>query len=130
MSDTTAKNAREGERAEGRGPVEATPRIHVTAAAVSQIGVMIREAGLGEAGGVRLRAHVGAGCSAPLQYGMILEEAPDPGDAVVSNGSVRLFLDPESAWILDGLLIDYVSSPVLGEGFAFRHPNGARGRAC
>lgn len=106
------------------------PRIHMSDAAAEQVREMIREADLGEEGGLRLRARLGAGCSAPLQYGLFLEEAPEADDTVLGNGDLRLFLDPESAWALDGLFVDYVDNPVMGEGFAFRHPNGPGGRAC
>ncbi len=105
-------------------------RILLTAAALESIREMIEEAELPREGGVRLSARTGAGCSAPLQYLMALDEAPEDGDTILSSGGVRLFLDPESAWILDGLQIDYVTSSPMGEGFAFRHPRGRNGRAC
>lgn len=105
-------------------------RILLTPAALESIREMIEEAGLPGEGGLRLSAHTGAGCSAPLQYGMILEEAPEDDDTVLSSGGVRLFLDPQSAWVLDGLQIDYVTSSPMGEGFAFQHPHGRSGRAC
>ena len=114
----------------GPEPAASGPRIHVSEAAAEEIRAMIRDAGLDEEGGLRLRARRGAGCSAPLQYGLFLEEAPEPDDAVLENGDLRLFLDPESAWVLDGLHVDWVDNPVMGEGFAFRHPNGPGGRAC
>ncbi len=106
------------------------PQILLSATAVRKVQEMIHEAELADEGGLRISARPGAGCSAPLQYDMILEEAPDPDDAVLSAGGVRLFLDPRSAWSLDGLTVDYITSPVMGEGFAFRRPRGNRGRAC
>lgn len=113
-------------------PAEAatTIRLQLTPSALEEIGEMLAEAGVEEEGGLRLTARTGAGCSAPLQYGMFLEEAPEAGDVVVTAGDVRIFLSPQDAWSLDGLLVDYVSSPHLGEGFAFRHPNGPHGRSC
>lgn len=112
------------------GAPESPPRIRLTPAALESVGEMIREAELTEEGGLRLTARTGAGCSAPLQLGMFLEEAPEPDDTVLRSGDVRLFLDPESAWVLDGLLVDYVTDSPLGEGFAFRRPTGPGGRAC
>ena len=91
---------------------------------------MLAHEGIQEEGGLRLTARTGAGCSAPLQYGMFLEPAPEPDDAVLTAGEVRIFLSPEDAWALDGLMVDYVTSPDLGEGFAFRHPRGSAGRRC
>lgn len=113
-------------------PAEAatTIRLQLTPSALEEIGEMLAEAGVEEEGGLRLTARTGAGCSAPLQYGMFLEEAPEADDVVVTAGDVRIFLSPQDAWSLDGLQVDYVSSPHLGEGFAFRHPNGPHGRSC
>lgn len=107
-----------------------TTRILLTDDALDAVREMIEEADLSPEGGLRLSAHTGAGCSAPLQYGMTLEEAPEDDDTVLSSDGVRLFLDPESAWILDGLQVDYVTSSPMGEGFAFRHPDGSSGRSC
>lgn len=105
-------------------------RIQLTGPALSAIREMMSEEGLLEEGGLRLTAHTGAGCSAPLGYGMVLEPAPDPDDRVLAFGDVRLFLAPESAWMLDGLVVDYVTSSPMGEGFAFRHRRGSRGPSC
>lgn len=111
-------------------PVLTPPRIHLTRAAVEEIRAMLAEENLLEEGGLRLTAHVGAGCSAPLQFGMVLEEAPEQGDFVLQGPGLRIFMDQESAWALDGLQVDWVDSPTLGEGFAFRHPRGMTGRSC
>ncbi len=105
-------------------------RIHVTDAALDAMREMISEAELPEAGGLRLSARTGAGCSAPLKYGMTLEPTPEAGDRILESRGVRIFMDPESAWVLDGLVVDYVTSSPMGEGFAFHHPRGPGGRAC
>lgn len=110
---------------------DTTVRLHLTASALDEIREMLADAGLEQEGGLRLTARTGAGCSAPLQYGMFLEEAPEEDDAVLTvDDEVRIFLRPTDAWTLDGLLVDYVTSPELGEGFAFRHPGGRNGRSC
>lgn len=111
-------------------PVLTPPRIQLTQPAVEQIREMLAEEDLLEEGGLRLTAHTGAGCSAPLQFGMVLEMAPEDSDLVLQGPGLRIFMDPESAWALDGLQVDWVDSPTLGEGFAFRHPRGVGGRAC
>ncbi|MCA1788552.1 MAG: iron-sulfur cluster assembly accessory protein [Thioalkalivibrio sp.] len=111
-------------------PVLTPPRVHVTQAAAEQIREILADEDLLEEGGIRLTAHTGAGCSAPLQFGMVLEMAPDDDDLVLQGGGLRIFMDSDSAWALDGLQVDWVDSPTLGEGFAFRHPRGVTGRAC
>jgi Fe-S cluster assembly iron-binding protein IscA len=91
---------------------------------------MLEEEELVEEGGLRIRARSGAGCSAPLQFGLFLEALPEEDDIVLSGKGIRIFMDPMSAWSLDGLFIDWVDDPEHGEGFAFRHPRGAGGRSC
>lgn len=119
------------------GPPEAPPEaeipdasIRVTTAALEVLEEMIAEADLPEEGGLRLSAGTGAGCSAPMTYDMALEPGPGDDDAVLEVRGVRIFMDPESAWVLDGLLVDYVTDSPMGEGFAFQHPRGAGGRSC
>jgi len=106
------------------------PRIQFSSRALGKVREMLEEEDLVEGGGLRLSARLGAGCSAPLHFGMVLEVEPEPDDVVLSGEGIRLFLDPRSAWSLDGLQVDYVSSPGMEEGFAFRHPRGTGGRAC
>lgn len=113
-----------------RTPVAEPSRIQVTDAALEEIRAMLDEADLSAEGGLRLSAHTGAGCSAPLEYGMTLEPAPKADDRILEGRGVRIFMDPESAWVLDGLVVDYVTDSPMGEGFAFRHPRGPGGRAC
>lgn len=125
-----ASGAPGGDAAAAPAEAATTIRLQLTPSALEEIEAMLAEAGVEEEGGLRLTARTGAGCSAPLQYGMFLEEAPEADDVVVTAGDVRIFLSPQDAWSLDGLLVDYVSSPHLGEGFAFRHPNGPHGRSC
>lgn len=111
-------------------PRETEPAVHLSPAALEHVREMIRDAGLQDEGGLRLSARTGAGCSAPLRYRMVLEEAPEEDDTVLSSDGVRVFLDPESAWVLDGLFVDYVTSSPMGEGFAFRHPRARGDGTC
>ncbi len=111
-------------------PTLAPPRVHLTPDAVAKVREMLEEEELLEEGGLRISGHTGAGCSAPMQFGLILEEFPESDDIVMEGAGIRIFMDPTSAWGLDGLQVDYLDSPGMGEGFAFRHPRGAGGRAC
>lgn len=129
MEMTVADRAPSMTQTQSNGEI-AAPVIHMTEAALDAVREMIGEVGLPEEGGLRLSAYTGAGCSAPLQYGMTLEAGPGGDDAVLEFRGVRIFMDPESAWVLDGLVVDYVTSSPLGEGFGFRHPNGRNGRTC
>jgi Fe-S cluster assembly iron-binding protein IscA len=111
-------------------PAVTPPRLHLGPAAVTEIRRMLEDEDLLDEGGLRVRARSGAGCSAPLQFGLVLEAGPAADDVVLRGGGIRIFMDPTSAWSLDGLVIDWVDDPEHGEGFAFRHPRGAGGRSC
>ena len=73
--------------------------------------------------GLRLVAQKGGcGCSGPA-YGLFPEAEHGPDDSVVSEGNVRLFVDPESLALVDGATIDYVEHPEHGAGFTIQNPN-------
>lgn len=73
-----------------------------------------------EAAGLRIQVESG-GC-AGLRYGMGLEAEADPSDRVVEVGGVRIFLDPDSARMLIGAVVDFVENEE-GAGFRFDNPN-------
>ena len=110
-------------------PTPEPPRIGLTPSAVDRVREMLVEEELEEEGGLRLTARSGAGCSAPLRVGMILEVEPEEDDVVLSGQGIRIFMDPRSAWILDGLRVDWVEDSPMGVGFAFQHPR-RNGGAC
>jgi iron-sulfur cluster assembly protein len=65
------------------------------------------------------------GCSG-LQYTLGIEAASRAGDQVYEFGEVRLFVDPFSLPMVDGMRIDFVED-VQASGFVFDNPNvGAR----
>lgn len=111
-------------------PVIPPPRLELSQAAVERIREMLEEENLVEEGGLRIAARTGAGCAAPMLFNLVLEAEARDDDVVLEGPGIRLFMDPVSAWSLDGLAVDWVDAPGLGEGFAFRHPRGAGGRAC
>ena len=49
----------------------------------------------------------GGGCSG-MQYGMSLEEAAEETDTVVEFGELKVFVDPASAPMLEGVKVDFV----------------------
>lgn len=79
------------------------------------------------AAGLRLRV-TGGGC-AGLQYEMQLESAPDTADTVVEHNNIKLFVDPQSAAMLEGLTIDFVDT-MLESGFTFHNPNASASCGC
>jgi len=111
-------------------PAVTPPRVLLSAAALEKVREMLEEEDLLEEGGLRLSARLGAGCSAPTRYGMVLDVESEPDDLVLEGNGIRIFLDPTSAWSLDGLLVDYTDSPVMGEGFTFQRTRGLQGPSC
>ncbi|MEZ5588888.1 MAG: iron-sulfur cluster assembly accessory protein [Sedimenticolaceae bacterium] len=70
----------------------------------------------------------GGGCSG-MQYGMALEEAANNDDLVLDIGSVRVFVDPASAPMLQGVTVDFLDS-MDGSGFKFENPNATASCGC
>lgn len=70
----------------------------------------------------------GGGCSG-FQYGMRLEEAMAVDDAVVDYGEFKVFVDPISVPLLEGVTIDFIDS-LDGAGFKFNNPNASSSCAC
>lgn len=68
-----------------------------------------------EGAGVRISQQVGA--DGQPAVGLALTEAPVPGDAVVDDASVPVFLAPEVADLLDDKILD---AQVEGDQIAFR----------
>lgn len=76
-----------------------------------------------------LRVQVsGGGCSG-LQYGLDLVDNPAGDDLVVDCGAVRVFVDPISAQLLDGVTVDFVDG-LEGSGFKFVNPNASACCGC
>ncbi|MGB0747234.1 MAG: HesB/IscA family protein [Magnetospiraceae bacterium] len=70
----------------------------------------------------------GGGCSG-YTYSMALEESPTEDDLVISCGSATVYLDPESAPLLDGTVIDFTTG-LEGSGFKFENPKAASQCGC
>ncbi len=81
-------------------------------------------------GGLRL-AITGGGCSG-YSYDMSIEAAPADDDTVViadSAGKVKVFLDPASAPLLEGVIIDFEET-LESSGFVFTNPNATASCGC
>lgn len=76
-----------------------------------------------------LRVYVsGGGCSG-LQYGMAFDDQVRPGDEIVEQNGVKVFIDDFSAPYLRGSEIDYVDS-LMGAGFTVHNPNAVTSCSC
>jgi len=70
----------------------------------------------------------GGGCSG-MQYGMAFEEASSNEDIVLEIGGFRVFVDPGSAPLLDGVTVAFQDS-MEGSGFKFHNPNAKASCGC
>jgi iron-sulfur cluster assembly accessory protein len=70
----------------------------------------------------------GGGCSG-MQYSMALEKAAQADDTVVECGDIKIFVDPESLPLLDGVTVDFIDS-MEGSGFKFVNPNATNTCGC
>lgn len=70
----------------------------------------------------------GGGCSG-FQYAMQLEAQAGPDDTVVDYDEVKVFIDPASAPLLQGVTLDFVDS-IEGAGFKFENPNAKASCGC
>lgn len=78
-------------------------------------------------GGVRIAVE-GGGCSG-LQYKMSVTDAARDDDIVVSEGDAKVFVDPASAPMLQGVTLDFVDG-LEGTGFKFQNPNATAACGC
>jgi iron-sulfur cluster assembly accessory protein len=100
--------------------------VTLTDAASRKLDELIRQQGEGVLG-LRLSAQAG-GCSG-YQYGMSFAEAPGEGDWVGEFGGVKVFVDPQSASVLNGIQVDYVET-LQQTGFTIHNPNAVRSCGC
>lgn len=64
----------------------------------------------------------GGGCTGP-KYSIGLDQDPEPDDAVIESGGIRLFIDPVSQTLATGLHVDFIDRE--GRiGFTFERPGG------
>ncbi|MEO0406703.1 MAG: iron-sulfur cluster assembly accessory protein [Cyanobacteria bacterium P01_A01_bin.135] len=77
--------------------------------------------------GIRLAVKDG-GCNG-YEYDIKVAESPNPEDQVVESGALRVFIDPTSYPLLDGIVVDYIDS-LLESGFKFTNPNATGTCGC
>lgn len=71
---------------------------------------------------------VGGGCSG-FSYDLDFENAEKPGDEIVEQYGLRIYVDPMSEQYLEGTTVDYVESLEFA-GFQFNNPNAKRTCGC
>lgn len=100
--------------------------ITLTEKAINAVGRFIASSETPSAG---LRIEVTDGGCSGYQYGLKLEAKETPEDTVIDCGDVKVFVDPVSMPMLDGMSIDFLDS-LEGSGFKFTNPNAAKSCAC
>ena len=77
--------------------------------------------------GVRVAA-VNGGCNG-FEYALDLVDRPEADDLIYEQDRVKIYLDRQSAPVLDGVVIDFVES-LIQSGFTFENPNATDGCGC
>ncbi|MBW9267093.1 MAG: iron-sulfur cluster assembly accessory protein [Candidatus Thiodiazotropha sp. (ex. Lucinisca nassula)] len=70
----------------------------------------------------------GGGCSG-MQYGVSLEASAKDDDTIVELGELKIFIDPNSAPMLNGIIVDFIDT-MEGSGFKFENPNATASCGC
>ncbi len=76
-----------------------------------------------------LRVGVKNGGCAGMSYVMDMAEAPSPGDEVVEDKGVKVFVDPKAVLFLLGTEMDFQVSK-LSSQFVFNNPNQTSACGC
>jgi len=100
--------------------------VHFTDSAVEAVRLALKEEGE-DGDGLRVSV-VGGGCSG-YQYSLDFDKEERMGDLVLAYDGVTIYVDPVSAGMLKGTVVDYVSG-LNGTGFKFNNPNANRTCGC
>jgi len=100
--------------------------IHLTQSAASALQTAITTSSDPVEG---LRIFVEEGGCAGYKYMMGLVQHAETQDVVCEDRGVKLFVDPDSAPLLQGTTIDFVVS-LDGSGFTFNNPQAKSGCSC
>lgn len=98
----------------------------MTESAVAAVQAALREV---EEGALGLRVVVQSGGCAGLRYSMGFEAEVQEDDTVVDCLGLKVFVDPASALLLQGVTIDFVTR-LEGAGFTFDNPNAQGKCGC
>ena len=101
--------------------------VTLTETAMTEVRQFIDAENAGPEAGLRIRV-VPGGCSG-FSYSMQIEDGPRPGDEILNNEGLKVFVDTFSRQYLEGVQVDYVNS-VMGSGFTFSNPNSTGSCGC
>lgn len=101
-------------------PAIAAPKVEITPAALKFIRRMVMFSSAGPTGGFRLNVAPG-GCSGYTTT-FDVEAAAGDSDAVIEEGGIRIFVNPASAAVLEGTILDFVDAP-MDSGLKVTNPN-------
>lgn len=77
--------------------------------------------------GIRVGVSDG-GCSG-FQYTLDVTNGPQEGDLVEQQGKVRVYIDSQSAHLINGVVIDFIDG-IMDSGFKFTNPNATDTCGC
>ncbi|MBE9191842.1 iron-sulfur cluster assembly accessory protein [Gloeocapsopsis crepidinum LEGE 06123] len=77
--------------------------------------------------GIRVAVDDG-GCSG-YQYSLNITSVPQANDIVIQQGKLQIYIDAQSAPLLEGVAIDFVDG-LLESGFKFSNPNATDTCGC
>ncbi len=76
-----------------------------------------------------LRVYVSGGGCHGFQYGMVFEERSNDDDTVIEAHGIKVFVDAQSASMLQDAEVDYVDS-LQGAGFSVKNPQAKSSCGC
>ena len=100
--------------------------VTLTETATTEVKKFIEAENAGPEAGLRIRVVPGG---SGFSYSMQIEDGPRPGDEIVDQAGLKLFVDLFSKQYLEGVQVDYVNS-VMGSGFTFSNPNSTGSCGC
>ena len=104
-------------------------KIHLTERAALKIRALLEKEGVSpDVGGLRVGVQ-GGGCSG-LSYNLALDTEQRPGDKVLEQDGVKVFVDMKSLLYLNGATLDWKDEGLMQRGFTFSNPNSSGACGC